>query len=34
MGQGSTAALTAFDYLIRTEPAGEIAQGNAEAEAA
>jgi alkyl hydroperoxide reductase subunit F len=34
MGQGSTAALTAFDYLIRTEPADEIAQGNAEAEAA
>jgi alkyl hydroperoxide reductase subunit F len=32
MGQGSTAALTAFDYLIRTEPADEIAQGNAEVE--
>ncbi len=28
MGQGSTAALTAFDYLIRTEPVEEIAQGN------
>jgi alkyl hydroperoxide reductase subunit F len=30
MGQGSTAALTAFDYLIRTEPVEEIAQGNEE----
>ena len=26
MGEGSKAALTAFDYLIRTEPAEEIAQ--------
>ena len=28
MGEGSKAALTAFDYLIRTEPVEEIAQGN------
>ena len=26
MGQGATAGLSAFDYLIRTEPADEIAQ--------
>ena len=26
MGEGSKAALSAFDYLIRTEPAEEIAQ--------
>ena len=26
MGQGAKAGLTAFDYLIRTEPADEIAQ--------
>ncbi|MEE4289748.1 MAG: FAD-dependent oxidoreductase, partial [Erythrobacter sp.] len=26
MGEGSKAGLTAFDYLIRTEPADEIAQ--------
>ncbi|WP_120716380.1 alkyl hydroperoxide reductase subunit F [Tsuneonella amylolytica] len=26
MGQGSKAALSAFDYLIRSEPVGEIAQ--------
>jgi alkyl hydroperoxide reductase subunit F len=29
MGEGSKAALTAFDYLIRNEPVAEIAQGNA-----
>ena len=28
MGEGSKAALTAFDYLIRTEPAEEIARGD------
>ena len=26
MGQGAEAGLSAFDYLIRTEPAEEIAQ--------
>ncbi|WP_066557295.1 alkyl hydroperoxide reductase subunit F [Croceicoccus bisphenolivorans] len=33
MGEGSKAALSAFDYLIRTEPAEEIAQGAATHEA-
>ncbi|MBS7670182.1 alkyl hydroperoxide reductase subunit F [Croceicoccus gelatinilyticus] len=33
MGEGSKAALSAFDYLIRTEPAEEIAQAAATHEA-
>ena len=26
MGEGSKAALSAFDYLIRTEPVNEVAE--------